>query len=66
MANENAPKCGCFCHRAGGLIVLLIGLDFLLGNLDVLGPRIVGIIWPVLIILLGLKGLGKCRCCADA
>jgi hypothetical protein len=52
----------------GGFIAL-IGLTFLLGALDVLGPKIVNIVWPSLVILLGLQssvGKGRCKCCDKA
>jgi hypothetical protein len=52
-----------------GILVALIGLTFLLGNLGVLSQKIVGIAWPVLLILLGLKnsvGRGKCKCCPES
>ena len=66
MENNNAPKCGCVCHKAGGVLILLIGLDFLLGNLGVLSQRIVGIAWPVLVMIFGLKKLCKCKCCPQS
>jgi hypothetical protein len=49
-----------------GILVALIGLTFLLGNLGVIGERVVSIAWPVLLILIGLKKTtgGMCKCCA--
>ncbi len=55
--------CGCPCHKgAGGWIVAIIGLAFLLQNFNILTPEVVSIIWPIGVILLGLKM--SCRCCA--
>lgn len=61
-------KCGCPCHKAGGILIVLIGVVFLLGNLEVISSQIVGIVWPSLIILGGLKLTFKsmCKCCHKA
>jgi hypothetical protein len=61
-------KCCCFCHKAPGLLIALIGLTFLLGAFNVLSPRAVEITWPILLILLGLKKMcgGVCKCCSGA
>jgi len=70
---ENADKshsshdgCHCMCHKMKGFMVVLFGLVFLLGNLEVISQHIVGIVWPSLLILAGLKkSLGRhlCKCC---
>lgn len=64
---DGEKKCGCGCHKMGGILVILFGLVFLLGALDVLSARVVSITWPSLIILAGLKALakGKCKCCKE-
>jgi len=51
-----------------GVFIVLIGLTFLLGALNVLSPRAVEITWPILLILLGLKKIfsGMCKCCNEA
>jgi len=51
-----------------GLFIVLIGLTFLLGALNVLTARVVEITWPILLILLGLKKMfrGMCKCCSAA
>jgi hypothetical protein len=58
-------KCGCPCHKMGGVVVVLIGVIFLLGNLDIISSKIIGIIWPIFIILAGIKIMAKrmCKCC---
>lgn len=60
--------CKCPCHRALGILAALMGLTFLLGNLGVVGARLVGIAWPSLLILAGLKIAtgGMCKCCAKS
>ncbi len=67
---ENSEKkCGCFCHNFNGILIALLGLDFLLGRLGVISEQIVSIAWPVLLLLIGLKssfGKGKCKCCKDS
>ena len=59
-------KCGCPCHKAVGVFILLIGVMFLLGALGVIGEHTVSIVWPVLLILVGLKKMfgGMCKCCS--
>lgn len=58
---------GCKCphHKMVPLSVFLIGLTFLLGNLGTLSVRTVGIVWPILLGLIGLQQLFgyKCKCC---
>ena len=58
-------KCGCPCHKSAGLAIVVLGVLFLLQNLGVLPAHIIGMVWPVLIILAGLKITlkGMCKCC---
>lgn len=59
--------CACKCHKVGPLVIVLIGVTFLLGNLGYVSAQTVGIVWPILLIVLGLKklgGAGMCKCCA--
>jgi hypothetical protein len=60
--------CGCVCHRFSGILVALIGVDFLLGHYNVLNQRTVHLVWPILVVLIGLKTSmkGMCKCCNDA
>lgn len=49
-----------------GILIVLIGATVLAGNMEWVDAHMVGRIWPVLLILLGLKkamGKGKCNCC---
>ncbi len=57
--------CGCMHHKATPVLIVLIGLTFLLGALDVLSVGFVAKAWPTLLIILGVMKLcgGMCRCC---
>lgn len=54
--------CGCGCHKVIPILVILFGLDFLLGMLGVLTPGVVNISWPIIIILAGGMMLFKKSC----
>ena len=61
--NSNMPMMGGHHHKKVlGALIVLFGLDFLLGALGVLTPMAVAIIWPILVICLGIKMLMKCKC----
>jgi len=65
---ENATGskcCGCVCHKMPGILVALIGLVLLAGNMELMSAEWVGRIWPVLLILIGVKKMckGRCKCC---
>lgn len=57
--------CNCGCHKGAGLMVVIFGGIFLLGALGVLEAQVVNLLWPIIVILVGLMKLGKgrCRCC---
>jgi len=57
--------CGCMHHKVMPLLVVVFGLVFLLGALDLMNMATVNMIWPVIVILAGLKKLavGMCKCC---
>lgn len=65
MGNTETGKCGCPCHRMKGVLVILFGLTFLLGALDVLSQHVVSLVWPVIIIVAGGTSMmkGMCKCC---
>ncbi len=65
---KSGSKCGCPCHKMAGVFIVLFGLVFLLGALDVLAPKTVSIIWPIFVMLGGLKCMmkGSCKCCDQA
>ena len=51
----------CHCHPAMAIFLLLLGLLFLLNALGVFTASFTAIVWPILVILLGLKKLCKCK-----
>lgn len=57
--------CGCGCHKALPIIVILFGLLFLLGALNIVTWWFVDVAWPILVIIAGFVKLckGKCGCC---
>ena len=61
----HGSKCGCPCHSAMGVFVILFGLTFLLQNLNVISESTAHVVWPSIIILAGLKKTfkGLCKCC---
>ena len=58
-------KCGCMHHKMVPIFVVLFGLTFLLGNLNILTTVAVSYIWPLLVIVAGLTKMssGMCKCC---
>ncbi len=61
-----AKKCGCPHHKMVPLFIVLIGLVFLLKALAGLDAHTADILWPLLLILIGLQKMfgGMCKCCA--
>lgn len=59
-------RCTCFHHKLVPILIILLGLAFLLENLNVLTAGFVGLAWPVLLILVGVvKIFGHgCKCCS--
>ncbi|HEX3095728.1 MAG TPA: DUF5668 domain-containing protein, partial [Patescibacteria group bacterium] len=56
----------CPHHKMFPIFVVLFGLTFLLGTLEVLSARTVSIVWPIIVILIGLQKLmgHNCKCCS--
>ncbi len=66
MNNESDAKvCNCPHHKMVPIFIVLIGLTFLLGALNVLSAGAVSITWPIFVILAGLMKMmkGACKCC---
>lgn len=70
--NDNLPgsagaanSCKCPHHLMIPLLITLIGVVLLLKALNVLSAGLADIIWPILLILIGLqKMMAKtCKCC---
>jgi len=66
--NNGSKNCACPHHRVNGLLVALAALSFLLGNLEVISMHVVNIIWPVLVMIVGVNksiARGMCKCCTS-
>jgi hypothetical protein len=71
--NQPAPQtgakcstCSCVHHKTVPALIVLLGLLFLLEAFSVFSAKVVGIVWPILLILIGLqKMFGHCcKCCS--
>ncbi len=58
--------CHCGHHKVMPILVIILGLEFLLAEVNVLTWGFVNITWPILLIIFGFYKLmsGKCNCCA--
>jgi len=56
--------CRCPHHKVMPILVILFGLDFLLGTVGTLTWGFVNVSWPILVILAGCMKLVKCGCWA--
>jgi hypothetical protein len=54
--------CGCMHHKVVPCCIILIGLAVLLINLNMY-VFAMSIIWPILLIVIGLQKMMKCGCC---
>lgn len=68
MENMQSPgkKCDHHHHKVTPIAILLIGLTFLLGDWGMLTAGTVGIIWPVLLIIIGGTKLMGCKYCSHS
>ncbi len=57
--------CKCPHHKMMPILLIVAGLVFLAGNMGWLSAYWVGIIWPLLLIIAGIKKLvmRMCKCC---
>ena len=59
--------CTCNCHKGKGFkgaAVFLVGLTFLLTNTGVLTMGAANVIWPIIVMLVGIKLMSRmCKCC---
>ena len=63
MDNMNQGGCKCPHHKVVPVALILIGLGFLLQSLNILTASFVGLVWPILVIIIGFVKLGGCKCC---
>ncbi len=67
MGGKN--MCKCPHHKVFSILVILLGLDFLLGAWGIISSDTVNIIWPILVIVAGATKLGEksgmCKCCSN-
>lgn len=65
MNGTGENVCKCSHHKAMSGLVILFGLLFLLGKMEVVGMQAVDYGWPLLVIAGGLWKMmgGKCKCC---
>ncbi len=62
---KGAGMCKCPHHKVMPILVVIFGLVFLLGAMGTLDMRTVGIVWPIIVIVVGLMKLGgNCKCCS--
>lgn len=57
--------CGCAHHKVMPLLMVVFGLVFLLGAMGQISMATVNIVWPIIVIVAGLKkmAVGMCKCC---
>ncbi len=60
---EDKKVCKCTHHKVVPTCIILIGLAFLLLQLNILTVYAVGIVWPILLIVIGVTKMVKCKCC---
>ncbi|HEY4507622.1 MAG TPA: DUF5668 domain-containing protein [Candidatus Paceibacterota bacterium] len=58
--------CPCKCHKVGPILIIVFGVVFLLGTLNIITEYAVMLIWPIIVIVAGVKKLvgQKCGCCS--
>ncbi|MEI6378590.1 MAG: DUF5668 domain-containing protein [Candidatus Falkowbacteria bacterium] len=58
-------RCGCPHHMMMPILIMLLGIVFLLKALNVMTADMTALVWPIIIILIGLmKMMGRmCKCC---
>ena len=61
--------CKCSHHNFMPFLVVLFGVTFSMGYWGIIGWDIVSVMWPVIVILLGLSllvdKLGMCKCASS-
>ncbi|MBI2041591.1 MAG: hypothetical protein HYT20_01045 [Candidatus Nealsonbacteria bacterium] len=62
---ENTQNtCKCAHHKVMPMLIVLLGLTFLFKELGTLSVGAANVIWPSIVIVMGLKKMmGHCKCC---
>ncbi len=63
MMGDKCMTCKCPHHKVIPVLVILFGLTFLLGALNVISAYAVSVIWPILVLIGGFMKLYRCKCC---
>ena len=68
MKNAKDGACCCPCHKMTGILIAAFGLTFLLKNLGVYADSVNNMVWPCILIVLGLSKTCStmCKCCSAA
>lgn len=61
----DGSDCGCWHHNIFAFLLIVFGLTFLLGAFQIISGETVNVIWPILVVIAGIKKLfgGMCKCC---
>jgi hypothetical protein len=61
--NQKGSMCSCPHHLMGSLFLTLSGVLLLLGALGVMTTDGMLLFWSILLILLGIGKMFRCKCC---
>jgi len=65
MGGGMMKMCNCPHHKVIPLMIFLIGLFFLLSALNVITMMMLGWLWPIAVMVIGIMKMmrGSCKCC---
>ncbi|KKQ59506.1 MAG: hypothetical protein US81_C0039G0008 [Parcubacteria group bacterium GW2011_GWE2_38_18] len=65
---KGGQACSCPHHKMVPIFVILFGLTFLLEAFEVISTEAVSIVWPIIVIVVGVQQLvsNYCKCCDTA
>ncbi len=66
MMTGGKMKCSCFHHKIVPALIIFIGALFLLNAIELLPENLLNILWPLMLILVGITKIfsGNCGCCS--